>query len=95
MSVGPLFSVFGSPVAKVLDQAMLVGNMEQTISILADSTGLHFKTVKGVVDQLVTKGFMEKTRRIGNAQAYKFKVENDLHELIEWATKYQHAENSR
>ena len=94
-NAGPLFSVFGSPVARVLDQALIVGNMEQTISMLSESTNMHFKTVKGVVDRLVNKGMMERTRKIGNAQAYRFSVGNDLHELIEWATRYQFAENPR
>ena len=88
-SAGPLTSLFPDPVAKVLDQSLIVGNMEQTTSMLAESTGLTFKTVKKVVEKLVERGFMAPTRKIGNAQAYKFNVENDLHELIEWATKYQ------
>ncbi len=63
--------------------------MEQTISMLGESTGLTFKTVQGVVKEFVAKGFMTPTRKIGNAQAYRFNVENDLHGMIEWASKYQ------
>ena len=41
---GPLTSLLGDPhgkaIAKVLDQSILVGNMEQTIHMLADSTEL-------------------------------------------------------
>lgn len=86
---GPLASLFGSAEAKILDQSLIVGNMEQTISMLSDSTGLSFKTVQKVVKEFVDKGFMRPTRRIGNAQAYSFQVENHLHDLISWATKYQ------
>lgn len=87
--VGPLTSIFGNAESKVLDQSLIVGNMEQTISMLKESTGLSFSTVQNVVKRFVEKGFMKPTRKIGNAQAYSFEVENDLHELIEWATKYQ------
>jgi len=86
---GPLAHLFGSAEAKVLDQSLIVGNMEQTIRMLSDSTGLSFKTVQKTVEEFVGKRFMSPTRKIGNAQAYKFNVENDLHELIAWATKYQ------
>ena len=88
-NLGPLSSIFGSVEARVLDQCLLVGNMEQTISMLEESTNLSFKTVQKVVDRFVSKKIMQPTRKIGNAQAYKFNVENDLHELIDWASKYQ------
>lgn len=86
---GPFSSILGSSKAIVLDQSLLVGNMEQTVSMLAESTNLSFKTVQKIVKGFVKKGFMRTTRKIGNAQAYQFNVENDLHELIDWATKYQ------
>ena len=38
---GPLASLFESAEAKVLDQSLIVGNMEQTISMLSESTGLR------------------------------------------------------
>ena len=88
-TAGPLSSVFTSPEARVLDQAFLVGNMKQTIPMLEESTGLSFKTVQKVLQRLSGKGFVAHAGKIGNAQAYQFRVENDLHELIEWATKYQ------
>lgn len=87
--LGPLSSIFRNAEARVLDQSMLVGNMEQTISMLTESTSLSFKTVQKIVGKFVDKGFMEPTRKIGNAQAYRFDVENDLHDMIEWASKYQ------
>jgi hypothetical protein len=87
--LGPLSSIFGNAEARVLDQSMIVGNMEQTISMLTESTGLSFKTVQSVVKKFVERKFMTPTRKIGNAQAYRFNVENELHEMIEWASKYQ------
>ena len=86
---GPLSSVFSSPEARVLDQAFLVGNMKQTIPMLEESTGLSFKTVQKVLQRLSGKGLVVPAGKIGNAQAYQFEVENELRELIEWATKYQ------
>jgi len=87
--VGPLTRIFGNPVAKVLDQSLIVGNMEQTISMLAESTGLSYKTVSAVVKKLLKLGFMKPTRKIGNAQAYQFNVTNELHELIQCAQNLQ------
>jgi hypothetical protein len=88
-TAGPLSSVFSTPEARVLDQAFLVGNMRQTIPMLEESTGLSFKTVQKALQRLSGKGFVAPAGKIRNAQAYQFKVEDELHELIEWATKYQ------
>jgi hypothetical protein len=87
--VGPFAAVFGNPTAKVLDQCLIVGNMEQTISMLAESTDLSYKTVLTVVEKLESLGFMVATRKIGNAQAYRFEVENHLNELIQCAQNLQ------
>ena len=83
--VGPFAAVFDNPTAKVLDQCLIVGNMEQTISMLAESTDLSYKTVLSVVGKLEHLGFMTATRKIGNAQAFKFEVENHLSEFIKCA----------
>ena len=88
-TAGPLSSVFSSPEARVLDQAFLVGNMKQTIPMLAEATGLSFKTAQKVLHRLSGRNFVTPAGKNGNAQAYQFKVENELRELIEWATKYQ------
>jgi DNA-binding transcriptional regulator YhcF (GntR family) len=57
--------------------------------MLEESTGLSFKTVQKVLQRLSGEGFVAPAGKIGNAQAYQFRVEDELHELIEWATKYQ------
>jgi len=85
MQDGPFTQVFGGPVAKVLDQALYVGNMEQTIPLMVESTGLSFKTVQKAVKQLNKFGLVKKSRKIGNTQTYRFDVGKDLHELIMWA----------
>ncbi len=84
---GVLTQVFGGPVAKVLDQSVYVGGMEQTIPMLAESTGLSFKTAQKAVLKLNKLGLVKQSRRIGNTQTYRFDVRNDLHELVDWAER--------
>ena len=86
---GPFSSIFGGPIARLLDQALIVGNMEQTTSILAESTNLSYKTTKEALEKLVKMGFVAPTRKIGNAQAYKFLVENHMSTLLECGAEYQ------
>ncbi len=87
--------VFRNPVAKVLDQARIVGNMEQTVSMLSESTKLDFKTVQAALARLTELGLIRKSRKIGNAQAYRFSVENELHSLLNWATEIQHTKHKK
>jgi hypothetical protein len=49
---GPLASIFGGPIARLLDQALIVGNMEQTITILTESTNQSYKTTKAALEKL-------------------------------------------
>ena len=90
---GPLTSLFGGPqgraIAKVLDQAVMVGTMEQTIRMLSDSTNLDYKTIQKTLKILEKDHFVKKSRKVGNAQTYKFDVGNDLHGLIDFARKLQ------
>jgi hypothetical protein len=88
---GPFAAVFGTniPMARVLDQSLLVGNLEFTRSGLAEGTGLTFKTVQSCLDHLREINWVSATRKIGNAQAYKFNIENHMSEIVKWATNYQ------
>ncbi len=86
---GLLTRIFSSPEARVLDQSLIVGNMEQTISMLCESTNLSFKTVKRIVDRFVSLKLIIPTRKIANAQAYRFKVEDRLQGLIKWVDQFQ------
>lgn len=86
---GPFASIFGGPVARLLDQALIVGKMEQTIAILADSTNLSYKTTKEALEKLVKIGFVTPTRKLGNAQAYQFQVENHLSGLLACGAEFQ------
>lgn len=78
---GPFTLIFGNTVAKVLDQALIVGDMEQTLGMLSESTDLSYKTVQRAVEHLEALGLMRQTRRIGNARAYSFAVER-LQDLL-------------
>jgi len=86
---GPFASIFGGPVARLLDQALIVGNMEQTITILSESTNQSYKTTKTALEKLEKLGFVAQTRKIGNAQAYRFIVENQLSGLLECGAEFQ------
>jgi predicted transcriptional regulator len=90
---GPLANLFGNPqgraIAKVLDQSVLVGNMEQTVRMLADSTDLDYKTIQKSLKRLERWGFVRKSRKVGNAQTYRFNVEYHLHDLVNFARKMQ------
>ena len=86
---GPFTSIFGGPVARLFDQALLVGNSEQTISLLAESTNLSYKTTKEALMKLMGMGFVKPTRKIGNAQAYLFHVENNMSSLQECGAIFQ------
>ena len=93
-TAGPLSSIFSSPEARVLDQAFLVGNMKQSIPMLEESTGLSFKTVQKALLRLSRKGLVAPAGKIGNAKAYQFRVNDELRELIQWASKYQFTRTS-
>jgi len=43
--------------------------------MLAESTGLSYKTVQRVMEHLEILGLVKHTRRVGNARAYAFQVE--------------------
>jgi len=92
---GPLTRIFDNPTARVLDQSLIVGRMEQTIKMLVESTNLSYKTVAKEVKRLVGLGLMEPSRRVGNAQTFQFNVDNHLSSLIQCAQKMQIEEMRR
>ncbi len=86
---GPLTRIFQNPTSRILDQSILVGNREQTIPMLQESTNLAYKTVAKEVKRLVEMGLMERSRKVGNAQTYRFKVDKHLSSLIACAQDMQ------
>jgi DNA-binding transcriptional ArsR family regulator len=90
---GPLTDLFGNPqgraIARLLDQSVIVGNMEQTVRMLADSSKLDYKTVQKSLERLEKYGLVRKNRKVGNAQTYSFNVESHLHDLVNFARRIQ------
>lgn len=86
---GPLTQLFRNATARILDQSMIAGEMEQTISMLAEATDLSYKTVATEIDRLVTLGYMREGRKIGNAKTFRFMVDNHLSGLIKCAERMQ------
>jgi predicted transcriptional regulator len=87
---GPFFQLFTSPVARVLDQAAIVGNSEQTISMLAESANLAHEKVQAIVTRLRKQGFIRKGRRHGRTHTYRFNVEKPpLKSLLHLAHQIQ------
>ncbi len=85
--------IFGGHAPRLLYQALIVGNMEQTITILAESTNQSYKTTKASLEKLEKMGFVAKTRKIGNAQAYKFLAENHLSGILACGAEFQQSRN--
>ena len=93
---GPFAAVMGKriPMARILDQSLFLGSAEFTTSILADGAGITFKTAHNCIDHLQKLGWVTGTRKLGNAQAYRFNAENHMSQLIKWATDFQLARNA-
>jgi len=91
LDAGPMTMICGSSMGPILDQSLLLGSLEFTISTLCEATGLTYKTVKSCLNKLeaMEKPWVSKTRMLGNAQGYKFNVENHMSSFVKWATKYQ------
>src|SRR5467141_3089705 len=73
-----LFAVARNPIARVLDQARIAGNVEQTVSMLSEATKLDLETVESALQQLTRLGIAQPTRKVGNMQAYQFNLDNRL-----------------
>jgi hypothetical protein len=84
---GPLTRIFGGPTARILDQADIVGNMEQTVPMLSESTGLTHKTVQKTLNQLMKHKLVRKGRKVNGDQSYRFNVETTLRDLVNWSIK--------
>jgi len=90
IGVGPMTLICGSAIGRILDQSLLLGKLEFTVSILAEATGLTYKTVKSCLKRLEGIKWVVPTRRLGNAQAYSFNI-NHMSGFIKWATEFQMA----
>jgi hypothetical protein len=50
---------------------------------------LSYKTTKAALQKLEKMGFVTQTRKIGNAQAYRFLVENHLSGILTCGAEFQ------
>ena len=88
-NAGPFATILmGDVKGRILDQAMLIGNGEFTITTIAEGTDLTYKTAKEYLAYLKKIGFVQATRKLGNAQAYHFNM-NHMNGLIQYGTQYQ------
>jgi predicted transcriptional regulator len=95
-NAGPLATLFeGEPRARILDQALLLGTAEFTVSGLAEGTNLSYKTVQSYLKLLEDIDWVSETRKMGNAQAYQFNIRNHMSNFINWATEFQKSRNTR
>jgi len=87
---GPLATLLqGEKRARILDQALLLGNGEFTVSTMVEGTGLSFKTVQSYLKHLKDIGWVSETRKMGNAQAYRFEITNHMSGFVKWGTEFQ------
>ncbi len=77
-SQNALLAALKSPTRRVLEQARMVGGMEQTVPMLSEATKLDIETVQSAILRLTRLGIAQPTRKIGNAQAYKFNLEDKI-----------------
>ena len=63
--------------------------MEQTVTMLSETTKLDYETVQSALQHLTKLGLVHPTRMVGNMQAYRFNVENALRALPDWTGRLQ------
>ncbi len=75
--------VFGSsPFVKVLDFFLEFEDFDYPISQISRETETKWETIEKVVDALIKKKIIKKTRKLGKAQLYMLNKENDLTKLL-------------
>lgn len=80
-------SIFHNSEARVLDRGFTVGNMVQTIPMLAESTGLDYKSVQHAVGGLVRLQLMQKSEIAKGTQTYTFDT-TKLRGLAKWVINW-------
>ena len=96
--IGPMTTICGRTMGAILDQSLILGSLEFTVSGLAEVTRLTYKTVRSCLNHLENmepNPWVSPTRRIGNSQAFKFNVENHMSSFVKWATDYQMSLNAQ
>ncbi|MBI2045289.1 hypothetical protein HYT23_04490 [Candidatus Pacearchaeota archaeon] len=75
--------VFGeSPFVKVLDFFLTYEDFDYPISFISKETETKWETIEKIVEMLIKKGFIKKTRKLGKAWLYALDKENKLTKLL-------------
>ena len=75
--------IFGeSPFVKVLDFFLTYEDFDYPISFIAKETGTKWETIERVVEILIKKNLVKKTRKLGKAWLYGLNKENKLTNLL-------------
>ncbi len=75
--------VFGeSPFVKVLDFFIEFEDFDYPISFVSKETKTKWETVEKILDLLIKRGIIKKTRKLGKAWLYALDKENKLTRLL-------------
>jgi len=75
--------VFGnSPFVKVLDFFLEFEDFDYPIAYISKQTETKWETIEKIIDTLIKKGLVKKTRKLGKAQLYMLNKENPLTKLL-------------
>lgn len=75
--------IFGkSPEAKILDFLGDHPNYDYSISDLAGYTGVSRPTLYNIIPEMVRKGLLIETRKVGKSKMYKLNTKNEIVRVI-------------
>lgn len=75
--------VFGnSPFVRVLDFFLTFEDFDYPIAQIAKETETKWETAEKVIDVLLKRGVVKKTRKLGKAELYSLDKENPLTKLL-------------
>ena len=75
--------VFGeSPFVKVLDFFLSFEDFDYPIAFIAKETQTKWETVEKVIEVLIKRGIVKKTRKLGKAWLYSLNKESNLTKLL-------------
>jgi|TARA_B100001971_G_C18045648_1_gene460052 hypothetical protein len=75
--------VFGSsPFIKILDFFLTFEDLDYPISFIAKETKTKWETTNKVIETLIKKNIIKKTRKLGKSQLYTLNKESKLTELL-------------
>ena len=74
-----LTHIFGDrPIPKVLDFFRVHSAWDYSLKDVSDATGISYRTLQIIIQELVKKGFLKYTRTEGKAKMYMFNKESRI-----------------